>query len=160
MATVRYTSVDKIHTRLPFIGSLSNLTSADTTEYISDAESVLEAKVAKLYTIPISDSPYFDKLATDASIFEILSKRVFTQERQNRSEWVDEFEEAFNKVDKIASGEIPLLTSSGDLISTRENVKEVWSNTESYHPTFSELGRLDQIQDTDKLDDLEDDRDL
>lgn len=156
----RYATVDGIHTRLPYIQSLSNLSSADTVEFIEDAEAVLEAKVSKQYTIPVSDSPYFNKLARDASICEILSRRVFTQERQNQSEWVDIFCDAFKRADDVASGKIPLLTSSGDLVNARTGVKEVWSDTKDYHPTFSELGRLDQIQDDDKIDDLEDTRDL
>lgn len=156
----RYATVDGLHTRLPYVGSVTNLSSADKASFIDDAESVLEAKVAKKYTIPVSDSPYFNKLARDAALCEILGKRVFTQERQNQSEWVSTFCQAYDRADEVAAGKIPLITSSGDLVTTRNDVTEVWSNTMDYAPTFDELGRLDHIVDEDKKDDLKDDKDL
>lgn len=154
-----YTTVDRIHTKVPYIGSLSNLSSADTVTFIDDAEARINAKLVPYYTIPVQSAALLQALATDGAICLILGQRVFTQERQNQSEWVSEFCRAFTMVDKIAKGEIPLVDSSGTLISRRTDVVEVWSNTMGYTPTFNVDDMTKHEVDPDRLDDIDSDRD-
>ena len=158
-----YTSVNRIYQQLPAIGSMTTLSSAQVLTFVEDAENEINARLAPLYTVPVTGSgvpPILETLATNMAQYRILSRRVMTQEKLKESGWVDRFKEDSELLQKIADGGISLVDSSGTIIAGRTDQREVWSNTKDYLPTFTELGDLDQVQDPDKIDDLADERDL
>ena len=103
-----------------------------------------------------------DRLYSQLPIIRnVLARRVFTQERMKESTWPQVFKEALGQLEEIAKGSIQLVGSDGTLVPTLSGNREMWSNTKDYHPTFVDgLSDLDQFHDPDKIDDLEDDKDL
>lgn len=59
----------------------------------------------------------------------------------------------------VADYNLDLLDSSGDAISERNAASRVKSTTQDYTPTFAEDDPLNWAVDSDKLDDIESDRD-
>lgn len=155
-----YTTTSLMLLTLPAIGSRTNITSAHLSEFARRAESVINAKLGKLYTVPFSATPpVIEHIATEIGLYYALSRRVFTQEKKNQSEWVTGFKEAFKLLDDIASGAVTLIDSAGAIIAASTAVQEVWSNTSDYLPTITEDSEILHDIDPDKIDDLRQDRD-
>jgi len=150
-----YTDVDRIYAVEPMIGSLSAISSADLGVFISDAEAEVNAAIVRSYTVPVASStPLIRAITTDIAIYRVLSRRVFTQERLKDSTWPDRFKESNDLLEKIATGDLLLVSISGDILTTRGDIAELTSTTKDFHPTFSELSFDDAVQDQDKLDEL------
>lgn len=158
---VSYSSVSHVYTTLPDLGSATSLSSAHVFEFLGKAESVINAKIARMYSLPLpSVPPLLTALSTDIAIYFILSQRMFTAERLNQSPWPDRYREALATLDQVARGDLLLVDSAGALIGGRTDVAEVWSTTKGYEQTFWEGSWSLQVQDPDKLEDEGDRRDL
>ena len=159
---LRYTSVERIYQVMPQIGSLSDLTSAQiVTVFAEPAEALINAKIVKLYALPINDTvPMLSALADDVAVYRIMSRRIMSQEQLKNSTWPDRFKEALTDLDRIASGEIPLINSADNVLTQRNDMAICTSNTIDYLPTFHEGESETWVQDEEKLDDLLDDRGL
>lgn len=159
---LKYTTVSRMLSVLPMIGSVSDLTSAVIVdEFAIPAESVMDGYLVRNYTLPISGTvPILQAIADDMSLYRILTRRVFTQEKLQDSTWPDKFKEAQELLEKIADGEVLLVDTSGNLIAARTDLVEVTSNNEGYLQTFHEGNEIDTVQDPNKLDDIIDDRDF
>ena len=155
---VSYTSVAQITLTLVEIGSMSTLNSSGIAHHASRAETLINAKIANRYAIPIPYTvPLLETLATDLAIYNILTSRVTIKKEDP---WFIRYKGTLAMLDEIATGELNLITSSGDILSGRSDVAEIWSSTKDYHPTFWEGPAEDQIQDKDKINDEADDRDI
>jgi phage gp36-like protein len=162
-----YTTVDRVLQADPQIGSVSDITSSQiATVFIADAEAMIDSYLAKYYTTPVSAAnvtfPVLTAIATDITIYRILSHRVFTQERLKNSVWPDRFKEGIAWLEGIAQGGVTLVgvnSEGGGVVQPdiATNV-EMWSNTIGYHPTMSELDEEYSTVDSEKIDDLELDR--
>lgn len=159
---LKYTTVSRMLSVLPMVGSVSNLSSSDIVNLFAiPAESIIDGYLIRHYTLPIAGTiPILQALADDISLYRILSRRVFTQEKLQDSVWPDRFKEAEEMLQKIADGEILLVDSNGNLISARTDLADVRSNTDSYLPTFHEGSIGEHIQDPNKMTDIHDDRDF
>ena len=153
-----YTTVNKLLTTLPMVGSVTSISSADLAAFIDDADATINAKLAKQYTVPVSGAPLLDSLAADIALARLLTRRVFTQEQANKSTWPDEYKKALDTLDDIASGKLALVTGSGTIIAATSNEGEVWSNTMDYVPTMNEDDPGTNYIDGDKLTGILDDR--
>jgi len=141
------------------IGSLSNLTSAQTYGYAGGAEAKMNTKLVKYYVLPFTLAvPVLQTIATDLTIYDLLVKRIFTGEKLEKSPWPDRYKEVMDLLDNIASGETPLVAEDGSIIAARTDTVEVWSSTKDYLPTFHEDRDVNQIQDEDKIDGIRGDR--
>lgn len=58
----------------------------------------------------------------------------------------------------LSEGTLDLVNTAGSIIAERSGRKEVLCNTETYSPTFDEDDGLDWAIDSDKLDDIADER--
>lgn len=163
MATVRpfsYSSVSDLYMLAPEVGSLTAMSSADVAGFGGKAQELVNAKIVKLYSLPLAATyAPLQTITEDIALYYVF-RRLYTSERFNDSPWPDKYKEAMDLLDQIASGALSLVSSDGAIVAGRTDVVEVWSNTKDYIPTFSELGRLDQVQDDDKLDDEAARRDL
>lgn len=140
------------------IGSISTMNSSTTLHHASMAESLINAKLAKKYTLPFtSHIPILETLATDLAIYNVLTSRITIK---TDHPWFQRYKGALNIIDQIVKGDINLLTSTGVVVAERSDVGEVWSNKENYLPTFHEGSQEDQIQDADKIQDGLDERGL
>ena len=98
-------------------------------------------------------------MSTEYAVVKIL-ERFFTQEVGSRNEWVGERRNyIFDLLNKINSGELGLVTSSGELIVYNSG-DTIFSNTMTYTPTFTMLDETLQQIDSDRLEDEYDDVEL
>lgn len=149
-----YTTVALVRQTLPkSVGSMTTLTNSDVALYINQTDSMINGKLSKLYTVPISGSAMLETIATDLSCARLL-RRLFTQEKKNSSSWVDSFAEAVDELDAIANGEISLVNSAGELFA--KATSQVWSNNENYTQTMDEGPFDDSFVDHNKLQDISD----
>lgn len=134
-----FTSVSAMLNTLPGVSSSTNATSAQLMLFAERAESVISAKLAKRYAIPFTatfqPTSILHDIATDLACYKFLTRRVFTSERANKSEWPDRFKESMDLLDEIACGQIPLLDSSGGLIPESGQIV-IWSNTMHCRPRY------------------------
>lgn len=155
-----YTSVNRMKSRVTAISSRTSVSSADLFTIAEDAESEVNARLAKLYTVPVAGTvPILQTISTEIAAQKYLAQRAFTGERNNDSPWPKSFDRAWTTLDEIAEGKIPLVNNSGDLIATNDTRVEMWSNTKDYQPTFTEDDMNLQWVDGEKIDDIRDARD-
>lgn len=161
---LKFTTVSAMCVLLPNVSSSTNATSAQLCLFAQDAEGIMNAKLSKLYALPftfvVPVGHILHSIATDLACYRFLTRRVFTSERANKSDWPDKFREAMDLLDEIVAGEIPLLDSSASLIPASTAQIHVWSNTMDYHPTMTEDDVGSQFVDEDKIWDIRDDRRL
>ena len=155
MAALSYTSVEKMLETLPSVGSVTSITSSTLYSFAWDAETIVNAKLSKLYVVPVVGAPpVLAPISTDIALYRLLTRRIFTQEQLNKSDWPDRYKESMDLLDKIASGEVSLVSSGGAVISGGVITGEPWSNTLNYSPTFQEDSFESSVVDPDKLDSI------
>lgn len=139
-----YTTVAALTQAYPYIGSMTTITSAViAARFIAPAETLINGKLSKLYTVPLSDAagfPLLETVANGIAIYWMLSRRVYPQERMTKSDWPDRFKEAMDMLDEMASGEIPIFTGSGVVISQNatDGAGQPYSSTMDMEPTFKD----------------------
>jgi len=153
-----YSTVALVFQQAPRVGSVSTVTSAIVSDAIGLADGEINAVLANQYDVPVAGPPpLLVSISTNMAAYYTL-RRLFTRDRQNKSDWVDEFKDrATSMLENLMDGKLELVTSSGTTITRNAN-EEAWSNTMGYTPTFSELDETLAIDDEDKLDDLKADR--
>ena len=159
MAALSFTTVSAMLVTLPGVSSSTNATSAQLAVFAERAESVMNAKLAKRYALPfVVAPPVLQTIATELAVYNFLTRRVFTQEKQNRSEWPDRYKEAMDLLDEIVSGEFPLIDAAGVVIGATTSQIQIWSNTMWFRPTMTEDDAESQFVDPDKLEQIRRDR--
>jgi phage gp36-like protein len=154
-----YTTVANVLEALPAVGSITNITSAVVCSFIGRSEALINAKVSKQYTLPIAgDVPLLQTLSLDITLYNLLAKRIFAGEQLSKSPWPDRYKEALDVLDEIAAGTIPLLTSSGAIVTAGPGLP--WSSTMDYLPTMTEDDMTLSLVDSYKIDVIRGDRDL
>ena len=144
-----YATISDVVVRYPailtMIGTGSNdVTSASVnSHYIQDAESVVNAFIAKRYVVPVSSESILLGITADLAIFTMVAERLpkvpdFMQGRYDR---------AMKLLESIRDGDMVLTSGT---INTGQD-QEVWSTTQGYHPIFAPtLDELDQQEDKDR----------
>lgn len=159
---VTYTTVDRIKQELPMVSSLTTVSSAQIAAFIENTDAVINGMIALNYTVPATGSgvpPLLQTICSDGVIYRIL-RRVFTQERLRDSNWPSQYKDSMDLLRQIAQGEIPLVDGSGNVLDASTAQAPITSNTKGYLPTFHEGRWSEQVQDSDKIEDIEFDRDL
>lgn len=147
MDVVSYTSVDRMLLTLPEIGSMYTVSSAQLLLHAADAEALINAALAKRYSLPISgDVPLLTAIATDLAIYRALTGRITIKAEHP---WFVRYKAALDMLEKIVSGDVPLVTTSGTLVGVSQMVP--WSTTMTYNPTHWEGGWTMHAIDSDKL---------
>jgi len=147
-----YTSVAAVLALVPMVGSVTSVMSADIVTFINAAESIVNAKVSKAYTVPVTPAPpLLETLTVDLTVYRLLSLRFFTQEQMNRSVWPDRFKESLAILNDIGAGKVPLLTGSGTVIESDKGAAAMSSSTLNYQQTFTEDDPERSFVDTDKI---------
>jgi len=124
---------------------------------ISKADTIINAKLSKRYSVPFSDTPPLIKeISTGLSCYFIM-RDMFTRDGQNKNDWVDEYKMYLEMLDQIVNGEIPLVDNEGTAISQSE-VDDLWSNTQDYD-TITDMDDIENWKiDGDRTDDIGDTR--
>lgn len=155
-----YTTVDKIFNTFPKIKEATSVTSEHIEVQILYAESMINARLANYYEVPITGAPLLEMVATDLTLFRLLALRIMTAETLKDSPWPARFKETKDVLDKLASGAMTLVASDGSIIEARTDRIEITSTTEDFHPFFDEGLPEEWFADPDKLDAITDDKDL
>lgn len=165
MAAPYYTNVGSIFAAYPAINTaqLTGLNSAVVAGFIDQVENEINAKVSGRYSLPLAVTcPILGTLALRESIFRIAIQRGlvhFPPAVQGKAPLAVQHEMDQKLLEAIAEGEINLLSSSLEIIAPSLTDRgEIFSTTMDFNPTFHEGPWADQVQDTDKLLDIEGDR--
>lgn len=154
-----YSTVSDVYKTMPYIGSATNITSSDVAYTLGVVEANVNAKLSRVYSLPFTSTPpAVTSIVTDLTIYALARNFALTT-FAGKSEWVDRFKSADDRLDDIIAGRMPLLTSALALIQPSEATGwDVWSNNTAYAPTFSELDSTLSVVDPDKIDALTDER--
>lgn len=155
-----YTTVEKVIAMVPAINSITSITSASLASYVTRADNRINAKLAGKYSLPLSGTfPILEDIATDLVVYEVVGKRNMTLVTKDKeSSWPSRFKEAEKLLDAIASGAMPLLSSSLTLLP-QATTAVAWSNSSGYTVTMHEGPFVEMSQDSEKLDGISDERD-
>lgn len=161
---VSYTSVSRINSAFPMIHSVSNITSVVVAQYAGDVEAEINALISKRYALPLTvECPILTAIATREAIYRIAIQRALVQfppAQQGQHPMLTQHRDDQKLLDRIATGDIQLVDNAGAVIAGDTSQVEVYSTTKDYLPTFHEGDWGDMVQDEDKLDDIEADRNL
>lgn len=162
MANLNYTSVQRIFDQEPLLDDATIISSSQLCKFAEDAEAEVNGMLAARFTIPISGSPpLLQTVATKLTIGLVLSQRIFTQERLQESDWPKAFiDSARDTLDRLLEGKMTLVSSAGTVVAARNDLSEIWSNTKDFAPTHTELEPTRHVIDPDKIQELEDARNL
>lgn len=163
-----YTNVAAILALYPAVGSASAINSATIFQFVQDATNEIDGRIAERYGIPLQVSsgasvPLLATLAARISLYDLLTIRALAQatvDQQKGNPLYERLKEARAWLDQIADGKRPLIDSTGAVIAQSTTLQQVWSNNENYQQTFHEGPITETVQDSDKLTDILDDRDL
>lgn len=152
-----YTNPTSVRALFPKLDTVTALTDTQIDFYVQQAESELNARLARRFTLPFSSSPpLIGMLATEFTLIKILD-RFMTAEKASKNDWrMVRKADLMETLDGIVGGQIPLLTNSMVQIGTRVDAAGISSNTSGYAPTFNLLDESLQQVDADRLDDEED----
>lgn len=155
---VSYTSASLMKMTLSEIGSISTIDNSMMLHHASMAETLINAKIAKKYTLPLTVAvPILETLATELAVYNVLTSRITIQKEHP---WFMRFKNAMSTLDQIAKGDLSLVSVAGAVLAERSDIGEVWSSKQNYIPTFGEGSQEDNIQDSDKVQDELDERGL
>ena len=161
---VSYTSVSRVHSAFPMITSVSNISSGVVAQFAGDVEAEINGRISTRYALPLTvECPILTAIATREAIYRIAVQRALVQfppAQQGAHPMQVQHRDDQKLLDLIASGSIKLVDSSGAQILADVTQAEIYSTTKDYLPTFHEGDWGDTIQDPDKLDDIQTDRDL
>lgn len=151
-----YTDADNVRKLYPHINDLSSITDTQIDFYVDQAEAELNGYLAARYALPFSAvPPLVETLATEYAWVKLMD-RMYSGEAPTKYDWKEvrrrELKELLNK---LASGEIILVTTAGAAITSSAGVG-IASDTSDYTPTFNHLDPSMQEIDEDRLDDEED----
>lgn len=158
-----YQSVAGLISQYPYlVSSAANVSSAALAQFISDAQSVVNSKIAARFSLPLTvESPLLTQLTTELAIIDLCRKRImfhFSKEDLSKAGILSRHKEVMDALTDLAEGKTELLTDAGSLVASAN--REFWSTTLGYQPTFYEgdqhLTKIDQ----DKLDNEYSDRDI
>jgi phage gp36-like protein len=155
-----YTSVPTLKQLYPMVNSVTTVTSADMFLFIQQADSIVNGKIGKQYTVPVSPTPpLLETLSTDLAMYRLLALRFFTQKQMNDSVWPDRFKETMALLDQIADGELALVNSAGTIVDAPEGDAAFQTNNLNYNHTFTEDIQERSWVDADKIDAIRNARD-
>lgn len=161
---VSYTSVSRINSAFPALGSISNITSAIFAQFASDVEAEINARISSRYVLPLTvECPILTAIATREAIYRTVVQRALVQfppAQQGQHPLQIQHSDDQKLLKALADGDIQLVTSSGGVVAVDTTQMEIYSTTKDYLPTFHEGALTDMIQDQNKLDDILTDRDL
>ena len=122
--------------------------------HINRADAIIDTKLGARFNVPFETIPPIVKtISTDIASFYVM-RTLYTAESQNKSDWtLDLYNHANRVLDKMSTGELPLLDASGNTLSVR--AEEVKSTTQPYTPIFDMGKEIDWRVDPDLISDIE-----
>ncbi len=115
------------------------VTSVDVTSiFIGDADSFVDAYLAKRYETPITPVPsIITQISADLSIFNMMTEKQV----QVPDSFQARYDRSIKTLEMLRDGDM-VLPSDVSVVSTGDN--EAWSAQQDYHSTFSPV--LDELE--------------
>lgn len=158
-----YATTTAISELLPFLMA-GNTTTSDTvmtaifTRHIDRAEGEVNSFIVARYSLPFTTvPPLIRKLTEDIASYYTL-RGSYVKDGQLRQEYLDDFLEAKETLQKIHDGTLKLALTNGSLVDALTSTRFL-SSSDNYAPTFEMDEPTDWEVDTTRLDDVEADRD-
>jgi phage gp36-like protein len=162
-----YSSLSSILLVLPGLPQTSTSAGYSTTaavvgRHITRADALIDSKIARRYSVPISPTPpLIGSLSEDITAYYSY-RSFYTQDNSNRNEYFEELRaNALSTLDEIRDGKLDLVNTSGSLISERstEATSGVLDSTnKDYQPFFDVDDELNWKFDADLIDAVGDKR--
>lgn len=139
-------------------------TTAVIDQHIVRADNIINGKIVKRYEVKNFSTavpPLLKNLSEDITCYYTF-RSLWSQDNQNKNDWVDKFQDAIAVLDEIRDGKIDLVDSSGNLITEKSEDEStaalVDSNTKSQNPFFNIDSELDWSFDSDAVESVRDER--
>ena len=158
---VKYTTVARMLDMFPSLGSASTVTSAQTVVYIEHAESEIDAKIARMWTLPLTSVPgIIQTIASEIAMEKMMSQRIMLQSQLKDSVWPKSFARAYELLDEIASGQYLLVDSAGAILAQQTSHAPIITTTDGYLPAVADgiTNPVDWQIDRNKVEDAYDER--
>ena len=131
-------------------------------QHIARADNVINGKIALRYNVSSFSTlvpPLLKTISEDITSYYSY-RSFFSSDNQNFNEWTDKYKQAMELLEDLREGDMDLVDSSGDIITevTTSAVDKIESTTQDYQPFFDEDEVTDWNVDSDKLDNIRDDR--
>jgi len=126
---------------------------------ITRAERIINNAFAARYTVPFTTniSLMITEITNNLAAYLIM-RTIYTRDNVNVNKWVTTFKsDAEDAIKRIMERKEILVDSTGAVVA--ENEQAVESTTQNYTPTFNVDSDLNWAIDSDKLDDIADERD-
>lgn len=158
---ISYATVEDLLQTRTDLGSITALSSMQMALELGKTEALINAKLSPSYVVPVSPAPpLLTALSTDLTVYNLLiALSMFKVERLKDHPWYDRYQASLKLLDQIATGAVPLATSSGAVIGTRTDQRQLTSTTEGFRQTFYEGEWPDMVPDPDKIEQEFDARD-
>jgi len=162
MAYSTFTSILTILPGLPQTDTSNGYTETTViiAKHITRADSMIDAKISKRYSIPVSDAPILTAISEDITSYYTY-RSFYTQDNLNRNEYFEELKvEALACLDDIRNGDIDLVDSSGNVINenSEENNQAIDSTTINEQTFFDTDSPFNWKFDSDRQDNIKDRR--
>lgn len=133
--------------------------------HISRVDALINAKIARRYSVPVSPTPpLIANIAEDITSFYTY-RTLYAKDNQNTANRLEDYltpeaQSAFALLDDIRKGSLDLVDTAGSLIAESGAVVDdyIIGLNEDYHTTFDMDGPLDWKIDSDRLDSIRDGR--
>ncbi len=114
------------------------------------AQAEIEGLLSTHYTVPFSSNNITAKDLVSKLVYSRLAPMKESERREIRTE-------LYERIDRLKSGEEQMITTSGDILAPGVS-GTVWSNTQDYHPTFTQDDPLNWEVSSRLINDLRDER--
>lgn len=126
-----YTTEAAVRTASGF-SNTTNITSATITAYMADSEAVINAKVADIYTLPLSGTSELIEALSRAITVGLLYANEYGEESQNTDKgWQERLKWAMDVLDQIQQNKMKLYTTAGVELTRSSLTNPVFSPTTS-----------------------------
>jgi len=160
MAYCLYTDILAVSPDLPQTTTAGgySATSAIIAAQITRADALINAKVARRYSVPFATTPpLISSISEDIAKFYSY-RQLYAQDGQNTAKRMEELlrpdlDNAFALLEAIRNSELDLVDSSGALIAENTTLvdDQIESTNEGYTPIFDVDGPLDWNIDSERL---------
>lgn len=156
---ITITTTGMLLTAQPLLASASAINSAQLAHHLGQAEALVWAKTSARYTVPITPTPpLLESICVDLACYGVLVKQAIIANTLEDSPWPDRYKEAMELLQEVADGDIPLLTSSGTVITPGSTTYQYGFSATDHLPTFVELPDQYLRPDPEKEDELIEER--
>jgi len=152
-----YATTTSLPQLMPFFLK-QNTTTADAdgvaifAKHIDRAEGVVNAAVTAKYSLPITPTPPILITLTEDIACYYATRGAYTQDGQNKNEYMTEYKSAMDILKQIIKGDIKLSLTDGSLVPVNSSSRFL-ASTENYTPIFGLDDPTEWQRDPNEIDD-------